>query len=136
MHSGGLKPAPSKALKSSGCDSAIGGIDIVAVADVAPEMMAARREQGLVQAEALRFRDAPRREPFAAHVIDMHQRLLEDRHRDAGASEHRRQRAAADSSADDHDLGVRVFFHAAQFTTVSKCAVSILSARLNCRKIR
>ena len=66
----------------------------------------------------------------------MHQRLLEKRHGDAGAGQHGRESAAADSSADDHDLGVGVFFHAAQFTTVSKCAVSILSARLNCRKIR
>ena len=99
-------------------------------------MMAAGGEQGFVEAEALGFRDAPRREPFAAHVIDVHERLFEQRHRDAGAREHRRERAAADSGADDYDLGVDVFFHAAQFTAVSKWAVSILSARLNCRKIR
>ena len=88
-----------------------GGVDVVAVSDVTREMMPARREQRLVQAEALGFRDAPRREPFAAHMIDMHERFLENRHRDAGPSEHRCQRAPADSCADDHDLGICVFFH-------------------------
>jgi hypothetical protein len=66
----------------------------------------------------------------------MDQRLLEERHCDARSSEHCSQRAPADSGTDDYDFGIRVFFHAAQFTTVSKCAVSILSARLNCKKIR
>src|SRR5208337_1914842 len=107
-----------------------GGVYIVAIGDVAPEMMPAGGEQCFVQAEALRFRDTPRRQPFAANLIDMDERLLEERHRDAGTSEHRRERSAADSRTDDYDLRISVCSHVTR--PIPRAAPSRLSGQV-CR---
>ena len=106
MQSGGFNPAPSKAVRSRVCDCASLGIDVVAKRNVPLQMMTAGLEKKLVQSEPLGFRDAPRREPFAANMIDMHRGFFEDGRRDPFAGERAGERAPADSATDDDDFGI------------------------------
>src|SRR5208282_945669 len=116
------------------------GVYIVAVGDMTCEMMTSGRDQCFIQAQALRFRDAPRRDPFAADIIEVHERLLQDRHCDSRPRKHSRKRAATDSRANDYNLGVSVCFHAdgarwftEEGTWNSECASSAASQRADRR---
>jgi hypothetical protein len=65
---------------------------------------AAGADQGVVQPEAAKLDDAPRRQALAAHAIDRLEVLLQDRDLDIAARENGGQRAAGDAAAYDHDV--------------------------------
>ena len=78
---------------------------------VGGEMMAAGGADGVVELERLQLDDAPRRHPFAAHVVAVDGALLQHQRGVPGARQGGRERAAADSTADDHDI--EAFIHGA-----------------------
>lgn len=82
------------------------GIYVVTKRNVSLQMMTAGIEKKLVQPKPLGLGDTPRREPFAANMIDMHRGFFEDGRRDPFAGEHAGKRTPADSSTDDNDFRI------------------------------
>jgi hypothetical protein len=106
LESRALEGAEVERLRLRGFD-----VEIVAIRNVPFQMMPARLHQHVVQSEALRFGDAPWRDPLAAHVIGVHGGFFKDSGRDSLAREHGGKRTSADSAADYHDLRICLAGH-------------------------
>src|SRR5579872_7497669 len=77
-------------------------IEVIAIRDMAFQMMTAGLYQRVIQSEAHGFRYAPRRDPFAAHMIDMHSGFFQDGNREAVARQHGAERTSSNPTADDY----------------------------------
>ena len=79
---------------------------LVAVVDVAREVVAAGGDEVVVEAERLEFVDAPHGDPLAADAVAVGGGLLEDEDGLAGAGEDGGEGAATDAAADDDGVVV------------------------------
>lgn len=94
------------------------------VGGVTGEVMAACRQQQIVEAEVLDLGDTPGRDPLAAHLVLKGVRLFEEQDRVTGPGHDDGERAAGDAAADDDQIVRAVHDAPRGFGTVRRSLVA------------